>query len=412
MSKKPAIGFIFVTLLLDITGLGIIIPVLPTLIIELTGGSLNNAADISYASQWGMLMMFSYASMQFIFSPIIGGISDQFGRRRVLLFSLFGFGIDYLFMAWAPTLGWLFLGRIISGIMGSNIATASAYIADISTPKTRAQNFGIIGAAFGLGFIIGPLMGGLLGAYGTRIPFLVSAGLVFINWLYGFFILPESHDVKNRRPFQWKRANPTATLKNLKKYPVILGMVASLILLYISSHAVQSNWVYYTQLKFNWSIQLVGYSLAFVGFIFVIVQGGLIRVLIPALGQERSVYVGLFTSACGFILYALATNTVMMFAVTIVYCLGSIAGPALQGIISTQVPPDEQGELQGGLSSLQALTSIVGPLVMMGLFRIFTAENAPVYFPEISMILGAILTLIAAILARRSLKKNIVLPSD
>ncbi len=406
MSRKPAIGFIFVTLLLDITGLGIIIPVLPTLIIELIGGTNSEA------SFYGMLMMFSYASMQFIFSPIIGGLSDQFGRRPVLLFSLFGFGVDYLFMAWAPTLGWLFLGRIISGIMGSNIATASAYIADISTPKTRAQNFGIIGAAFGLGFIIGPLLGGVLGAYGTRIPFLVSAGLVFLNWLYGFFILPESHAAKNRRPFQWKRANPTATLRNLKKYPVILGMVASLVLLYISSHAVQSNWVYFTQEKFDWDIKLVGYSLAFVGFIFVIIQGGLIRVIIPALGQERSVYVGLFLSSSGYVLYALATNTIMMFGFTIVYCLGSIAGPALQGIISTQVPPDEQGELQGGLSSLQAMTSIVGPIVMMGLFRIFTAESNPIYFPEISMILGAILTLTGAILARRSLKRNMAIPGS
>jgi DHA1 family tetracycline resistance protein-like MFS transporter len=312
-------------------------------------------------------------------------------------------------MAWAPTLGWLFLGRVISGLMGSNIATASAYIADISTPKTRAQNFGIIGAAFGLGFIIGPLLGGVLGAYGTRIPFLISAGLVFVNWIYGYFILPESLPEENRRPFEWKRAKPTATLENLKKYPVILGMVASLVLLYVSSHAVQSNWVYYTQEKFDWDIKLVGYSLAFVGVVFVIIQGGLIRLIIPALGQERTVYVGLFLSACGFILYSLAANTMMMFLFTIVYCFGSIAGPALQGIISTQVPPNEQGELMGGLSSLQAVTNIIGPLVMMGLFRIFTADFAPFYFPEISMILGALLTLIAAILARRTLKQNIVM---
>jgi DHA1 family tetracycline resistance protein-like MFS transporter len=197
----------------------------------------------------------------------------------------------------------------------------------------------------------------------------------------------------------------------LKKYPVILGMVASLILLYISSHAVQSNWVYYTKEKFDWDIKLVGYSLAFVGLIFVIIQGGLIRLIIPALGQQRTVYVGLFLSSCGYILYALATTTFMMFAFTIVYCFGSIAGPALQGIISTQVPANEQGELQGGISSLQGLTNIVGPIIMMGLFRIFTSPEVPIYFPEISMILGACLTLLAAILARRSLKRNMVKPN-
>lgn len=406
MSKKPALGFIFVTLLIDITGLGIIIPVLPTLITEMTGGT------ISEASQWGMWMLFAYAIMQFVCAPIIGGISDQFGRRPVLLASLFGFGIDYLFMAWAPTLGWLFLGRIIAGVMGASFTTASAYIADISTPQTRAQNFGIIGAAFGLGFIIGPSIGGFLEPYGARIPFMVAAGFSLLNWLYGFFILPESLSKENRRKFEWKRANPVGSFRNLKRYPVILGMVASLVLVYISAHAVQSNWPYYTMEKLKWDAPMVGYSLTFVGIMFAIIQGGLIRVIIPKLGQERSVYVGLFLSATGFVLYALASSTIMMFAFTIVYCFGSIAGPALQGIISTQVPANEQGELQGALTGLMSVTMIVGPLVMMGLFRIFTAADAPVYFPEVSMVLGACLTLTAAILARRSLKKNIVVSSS
>lgn len=206
-SRKPALGFIFITLLIDVTGLGIIIPVLPKLIQELSHGSLSEAAA------YGGWLVSVYAIMQFICSPIVGGLSDRFGRRPVLLASLFGFGLDYLFLAFAPTLGWLFVGRVIAGIMGASFTTAGAYIADISTPEKRAQNFGIIGAAFGLGFIIGPVIGGLLGSYGSRIPFMVAAALTLLNWLYGLFILPESLKPENRRKFEWKRANPVGTLK-------------------------------------------------------------------------------------------------------------------------------------------------------------------------------------------------------
>ena len=239
MSKKsPALGFIFITLLIDIIGLGIIIPVLPRLIQELTGGTLSEA------SMYGGWLLFAYAFMQFICAPILGGLSDRYGRRPVLLASLFGFGVDYIFLALAPTLAWLFVGRLIAGIMGASFTTASAYIADISTPQTRAQNFGIMGAAFGLGFIIGPMLGGFLETFGSRVPFMVSAGLSFMNWMYGFLILPESLKLENRRKFEWSRANPVNSLLNLKRYPVILGLVASLVMVYISAHAVQSNWVY------------------------------------------------------------------------------------------------------------------------------------------------------------------------
>ena len=244
--RKAALGFIFVTLLIDVIGFGIIIPVMPKLIQELTGGTL------AQASSYGGWLLFAYAFMQFICAPIVGNLSDQFGRRPILLASLFGFGMDYLFMAFAPTLAWLFLGRTVAGIMGASFTTASAYIADVSTPEKRGQNFGIIGAAFGLGFIIGPLVGGLLGAYGTRIPFFVAAGLTLINWLYGFFILPESLSTENRRKFEWKRANPVGSLRALKRFPIIMGMVVSLVLVYISSHAVQTNWSYYTIEKFQW----------------------------------------------------------------------------------------------------------------------------------------------------------------
>lgn len=400
--RKAALGFIFVTLLIDVIGFGIIIPVMPKLIQELTGGTL------AQASSYGGWLLFAYAFMQFICAPIVGNLSDQFGRRPILLASLFGFGMDYLFMAFAPTLAWLFLGRTVAGIMGASFTTASAYIADVSTPEKRGQNFGIIGAAFGLGFIIGPLVGGLLGAYGTRIPFFVAAGLTLINWLYGFFILPESLSIENRRKFEWKRANPVGSLRALKRFPIIMGMVVSLVLVYISSHAVQTNWSYYTIEKFQWSERMIGISLAVVGIVFAVVQGGLIRVIIPKLGQERSVYMGLGLYAIGYFLYAFATESWMMFAITIPYCLGGIAGPALQGIISNQVPANEQGELQGALTSLMSVTMIIGPLVMTQIFYFFTRVDAPMYLPGAPMILGGVLTVISALLARRSLKRSML----
>lgn len=399
---KPALGFIFVTLLIDVTGFGIIIPVLPKLIQELTGGTLAEA------SSYGGWLLFAYAFMQFICAPIVGNLSDRFGRRPVLLASLFGFGVDYLFLAYAPTLAWLFVGRFIAGVMGASFTTASAYIADISTPEKRAQNFGIIGAAFGLGFIIGPVIGGFVGAYGTRIPFLVTAGLTLVNWLYGLLILPESLKPENRRKFEWKRANPVGSLTSLKRFPVIMGLVASLVLVYISAHAVQTNWSYYTIERFNWDERMIGISLTAVGLVFAIVQGGLIRVIIPNLGQERSVYVGLGLYALGYFLYAVSTQSWMMFAVTIPYCLGGIAGPALQGIISNTVPPNEQGELQGALTSLMSLTAIVGPPLMTNIFYVFTNSNAPVYLPGAPMLLGGVLTVVSALLARRSLKSNLL----
>ncbi len=399
MSKRtPAIGFIFITLLLDVTGFGIIIPVIPKLISELIGGNLSQAAT------YGGWLMFSYAIVQFFFSPVIGNLSDRFGRRPVLLGSLLGFGIDFLITAFAPTIGWLFLGRTLAGVTGASMTTATAYIADVSAPEKRAQNFGLIGAAFGLGFIIGPVIGGVLGQYGSRIPFFAAAGLAFLNFLYGYFILPESLKPEDRRPFDWKRANPVGSLLHIKKYPVILGLVASLVLLYIAAHATQSTWTYFTMERFGWNEAMVGYSLGAVGLLVAIVQGGLIRVINPWLGQKRSVYAGLILYAIGFTLFAFASQGWMMFAFLVPYCLGGIAGPALQGIISGQVPSNEQGELQGALTSLVSLTTIVGPVLMTNLFAYFTGHNAPFYFPGAAFFTGAILTVISVLLAMRSLQ--------
>ncbi len=399
-NKKAAVGFIFVTLLIDVIGFGIIIPVSPKLIMEL------EHCDLSTASRYGGYLVFAYAIMQFICAPVLGNLSDRYGRRPVLLFSLFGFAIDYLFMSFAPTLLFLFIGRIISGITGASFTTATAYIADVSPPEKRAQNFGIVGAAFGLGFILGPLIGGLLGGLGPRVPFMVAAGLSFLNWLYGYFVLPESLSKENRRPFEWKRANPVGSLLQLKKYPAIAGLVSSLTLIYLGSHAVQSTWSYYSMEKFNWHETEVGISLAVVGLCVGLVQGLLIRKTIPLLGQEKSIYLGILLYALGMILFGIATLGWMMYAFTIVYCMGGIAGPALQGIISTHVPANEQGELQGALTSLISLTSIIGPLIMTNLFAYFTSKNAPVHLPGIPFFAGALLMVISAWLAYRTLYRE------
>ncbi|MCB2410907.1 TCR/Tet family MFS transporter [Hymenobacter lucidus] len=396
--RQAALGFIFITLLLDVIGFGIIIPVLPKLISQMIGGSLSEA------SKYGGWMMFAFASMQFLFSPVLGNLSDQYGRRPVLLTALFGFGLDYLFLAFAPSIGWLFVGRIIAGITGASFTTASAYIADISTPEKRAQNFGMIGAAFGLGFIIGPVIGGTLGQFGPRVPFLVAAGLTLLNWLYGFFILPESLDEAHRRKFDWRRANPIGSLRQLQKYPVILGMVGSLVLVYIAAHSTQSTWSYYTMYKFHWNEAWVGYSLGVIGALTALVQGLLIRRLNPKLGPKRSVFIGLGMYALGFLLFSVAPTGWSMLIFLVPYCLGGIAGPALQGIMSGQVPANEQGELQGALTSLVSLTSIVGPPLMTNLFSYFTGPKAPVHFPGAAFLTGAILTVGSMLLAMKSLR--------
>ncbi|PHN01192.1 TCR/Tet family MFS transporter [Flavilitoribacter nigricans] len=398
-TRPAALIFIFITVLVDVIGLGIIIPVLPSLIMELSGEGL------SAASRYGGWLMFSYASVQFLAAPVIGGLSDQFGRRPVLLASLLGFGLDYVLQGLAPTIGWLFIGRILAGITGASFTTASAYIADISAPEKRAQNFGLIGAAFGLGFIIGPVIGGVLGQFGPRVPFFAAAAITLLNCLYGYFVIPESLSVENRRPFSWKRANPLGTLMQLRQYPVIVSLVGVLVFIYIAGHATQSTWAYYTMEKFSWNEAAVGYSLGFVGLIVALVQGGLTRVVIPRIGQIRSVYIGLLLYTVGFLGFAFAGAGWVMYAVMIPYGLAGIAGPALQGIMSNQVPNNSQGELQGALTSLVSLTSIVGPPLMTNLFAHFTRHDTDLYFPGMPFLAGAILTFIALLWAIRSLQK-------
>lgn len=405
VSRRAAIGFIFVTLLIDVMGWGLIIPVMPELISELKGIPINEA------SAYGAWLISAYALTQFICAPIIGNLSDKFGRRPVLLLSLAGFGIDYLFLALAPTYGLLFVGRVIAGITGASFTTASAYIADVSTPENRAKNFGLIGAAFGIGFILGPAIGGLLAGFGIRAPFYAAAALCGLNLLYGYFILPESLSKEHRRPFQWRRANPFGSLQLFKRNPTIGGLALSFFLIYLAAQAVQANWNFFTIHRFQWSEKMVGISLAVVGLLVGVVQGGLTRVINPRLSNEKSIYLGLFLYSVGLMLFAFATQGWMMFLFLIPYCLGGICGPSLQAILAGHVPKNEQGELQGALTSLMSLTTVIGPLLMNNLFTYFTSEKAPFKFPGIPFLLGSVFMLFSLLITWNVLRKERVVLS-
>lgn len=393
-------GFIFVTLLIDVMGWGLIIPVMADLISELKGIPANEA------STYGALLLSVFAIMQFIFAPMLGNLSDKYGRRPVLLSALLGFGVDYIILALAPTFGWLFLGRVIAGITGASFTTASAYIADVSTNENRAKNFGLIGAAFGLGFFLGPLLGGLLASWGLRAPFYGAAVLCLLNFLYGFFFLPESLDKEHRRPFEWKRANPFGSLRFLMKHPEIGELAVCFFLIYLGAQSVQANWNYFTIYRFQWTEAMIGVSLAVVGVLVGAVQAGLTRVINPRIGDDKSIYLGLSLYTVGLILFAFATETWMMYAFLIPYCLGGICGPSLQSVISAHVPSNQQGELQGALTSLMSVTTVIGPLIMNTSFSYFTSDKAPFQLPGVHFLIGALCMLVSVILAYHILSKE------
>jgi len=399
MSRKPALGFVFVTLFLDILGIGLIIPILPKLVEKLCGGNVSSASSV-----YGWLAAL-YSLMQFIFAPVLGSLSDRYGRRMVILTSLFGSGLDYLLLAFAPTLPWFFLGRILAGITGANLTAASAYIADVSPPEKRAANFGIIGAAFGLGFVAGPAMGGLLGTVGLRIPFLVAAGLTLLNWLYGFFVLPESLPAANRRAFSWTRSNPVGSLFSLKRYPVVLGLTGTFFLIHLAQESIHSTWVLYTSYRYHWSSGQVGISLAIVGIMAAIVQGGLARRIIPALGERRSIIIGLINGTIVMLAYGLATQGWMIYAILAIGSLGSISMPAIQGLISRSVPLNEQGAIQGSLASVGSVAGIVGPPLATALFGYFVSPQAPIRVPGMAFFMGSLLIFCSLLLAIRSFVK-------
>jgi DHA1 family tetracycline resistance protein-like MFS transporter len=399
MARKDsaaALSFIFITVLIDTIGFGIVMPVIPNLIMELTD------VNVSQAAVYGGWLAFAYAIMQFICGPIIGNLSDRFGRRPVLLLSLLAFGIDYALMGWAPTIGWLFVGRAIAGIAGAAHTTANAYIADVSPPEKRAQNFGLMGAAFGLGFIFGPALGGLLGDYGTRAPFYAAAALALVNLAYGMFVLPESLPLNARRPFHWRRANTLGTILQLRQYPSV-GLLATVLFLWTLGHQVlPATWAFYTQQKFNWSPTEVGLSLAFAGVLMAAVQAGLTRVLVPRLGETTAVLIGLTAGGIGYLGYAFAWQGWMVYFVMMVGMLAGLTFPSLNALMSHRIPKTSQGELQGAVASLFSLTTIIGPVLMTQLFGYFTSDAAPFIFPGAAFVFASFLVLLSLILFARA----------
>jgi MFS transporter, DHA1 family, tetracycline resistance protein len=384
-ASRLALAFIFITMLVDTIGLGIIIPVSPRLIATLTHEGMSGAA------RWSGWLMFVFGLMQFLCAPALGNLSDRFGRRPVLIVSLIAIGIDYLLTGLAPTIAWLFVARFLSGIAAAAYPTANAYIADVSPPERRAANFGLTGAAFGIGFVLGPAIGGVIGnAFGPRMPFFISAAIAFANAGFGFFVLKESLPAQRRRAFEFWRANPVGSLLAIRRYPRLLGLIGVVVLMRFAHDANPATWTYYTMLKFGWTPAEVGYSLMGVGVLVALVMGLLTRAVIPRIGETLAVGFGLLCEAVGFLGYALATRGWMLYGWMVVWSLSGLGGPALQGIMSAQVDAAEQGELQGALSSLGSLTSIVAPVALTNVFAYFTAADAPVYFPGAAFVTASL----------------------
>lgn len=398
--RRAGIAFILITLFLDILGIGIIIPVLPGLVDAFVPGGASAAAP------WYAALVAVYALMQFLFAPLIGSLSDRFGRRPVILLSLFGFGLGYLVLAYAPTLAWLFVGRLIAGITGATITAANAYIADVSDPKTRARNFGFVGVAFGLGFIFGPALGGLLGDVGLRVPFLASAAVVLVNTLYGWLVLPESLPPERRRPFSWRRANPVGGFAGLRNYPLVAGLAFAFLFFSLAQRGMETIFVLYTDYRFAWGPFENGLALALVGTMAALVQGGLVRPAVGRWGERHTVRVGLTVSMLGFVGYGLAHQGWMMLAVIVVASLGAVAGPALQGLIAGSVPASEQGAVQGSITSLLSLTAVVAPLLSGALFAGFSGEGALAELPGMPFFAGSAFMLLALVLVLRTLRRN------
>jgi DHA1 family tetracycline resistance protein-like MFS transporter len=389
---RHAIVFIAITLLLDTIGFGLIIPVLPALLVQITGES------VSHAAIHGGYLSFLYATMQFLCAPVLGNLSDRFGRRPVLLYAIGALGLDYLIMGSAPTLGWLFLGRAISGMAGASFTPAYAYVADISAPERRAQNFGVISAMFGLGFIVGPAIGGFLGQLGPRAPFYAAAALCLLNFCYGLFVLPESLPAARRRSFDWKRANPLGTFQQMKRHPVVLGLLGALFLWSVANQVFPSTWSFYTKLRFGWSESMIGASLALVGAIMVVSQGVLLRLLVPRLGERRVALIGVTVGAITYAGLGLSTAGWMVFAWLFAWLFPAIVFPVTNALMSRKVGPEAQGELQGAVAGLFSLASIAGPLLMTQLFGRFTAADAPLHVPGAAFFASSLLGLICLVL--------------
>lgn len=386
---KLPILFIMVTVMLDAMGIGLIMPVMPDLMIEIGCGTLGTAA------LWGGVLATSFAAMQFLFGPVIGGLSDRFGRRPVLLISLVVMAADYLVMAVAGTIWLLLIGRIVGGITAATHSTANAYIADISKPEDKAANFGLIGAAFGIGFVLGPLIGGLLAEYGTRAPFYAAAGLAALNAVFGWLVLKETVTDAIRRPFSLKRANPFGAFKVLSKLPTIGPLLGVFFFYQVAFTVYPAIWSYFGKERFDWDPTTIGFSLGLFGIMIAIVQGLLIRPVLKYLGERGTVFYGLLFDVLAFGLLAFVTSGTLALILIPIAALAGVVTPALQGLMSRSVGDDQQGELQGALTSIGALAMIISPMIMTTTFAAFTGAGAPIYLPGAPFLLSMGLTIVA-----------------
>jgi MFS transporter, DHA1 family, tetracycline resistance protein len=394
MNQRASIMVLFATMVIYVFGIGVMLPVIPLLVKELSGDAVGKAATL-----YGALLSL-YALMQFLFGPAFGALSDRFGRRPIMLVSLAGLGVDYILLAVAPNLWIVALARIIGGIMGASVATATAYIADITPPEKRAANFGLIGAAFGVGFIAGPLVGGVLGEFGSRVPFYAAAGVSLIAFLFAFFMLPESLDAAHRRPFRLKEANPIGAFMVVLRYKAVLALLSLFVIAQLAERMLEANWVLYTSYRFGWTAAQVGISLALVGVLVVITQGGLVRVVVPKIGERVTINIGFAVAATCMVGIAFASQAWMIYVIIVPYVLGwGLTAPAVQSLITREVPPNEQGILQGAISSAQTVTGIIGPPVAGSVFGYFIGPVTPFHLPGAAFLLGAFLFVIGLIVA-------------
>jgi DHA1 family tetracycline resistance protein-like MFS transporter len=396
MSERARLAVLFVIIVFYVLGIGLMLPVVPMLVRELTGGELATASTV-----YGWLLAL-YALMQFALGPALGALSDRFGRRPILLVSLIGLSLDYILLAVAPTIWWVVAARLIGGALGASLATATAYIADITPPDQRAQNFGLIGVAFGVGFIAGPLIGGLLGEYGARVPFYAASAIGVVALVFAWFWLGESLPPQHRRPFDIREANPVGALIKVARYPTVIALISVFALTQLAERMLEANWVLYTAYRFQWGAAQVGLSLAFVGVCAAIAQGGLVRVVVPAIGEVRTITFGIVVATACMVLIAVAAQPWMVYAIVVPYVLGwGLTGPAIQALVTRAVPAGEQGILQGAIASTSTLTGIIAPPVSGELFAYFIGADAPAHIPGIAYLVGALLFAAALAVAVR-----------
>jgi MFS transporter, DHA1 family, tetracycline resistance protein len=395
-NRRASVLFVLITLFIDVLGMGLVIPILPKLVQSLMTGAVAEASVV-----YGLLLSI-YAMMQFLCAPLLGALSDRFGRRPVILLALAGLGCDYVLLSLAPSVGWLVVGRLVAGIFGATFSPVGAYIADVSAPEKRAANFGLMGVAFGLGFIAGPALGGVLGQADLRLPFIVCAVLTFCNFLFGLLVMPESLRPENRRAIDWTQTNPLGALRAVWRYRAVATIIPIFVAAQLAQQGLQSVWVPYTTYRYDWSVSDVGLSLAIVGLLFAISQGGLVRPIVGRFGEQRTLMGSLTIAVLGMLLFGLASQGWMMYAVTALYCLGlGLLNPSAQGLMSQSVPANEQGLLQGAMTSVMTGTAIVGPPMANGLFALFISPQAPLTMPGAPFFLGSLLCLVALVLARR-----------